>query len=377
MAQPLTSPPSGESPSYYRREALSVNSSHISEPPETLSSEIEGVNGEEDQLEVQTNIISSDSRTRMSCKEKVKSMNSDKLQVPSMVTPDSCAFGEASTEAGQTISKATSHVLAGPALPQPQLQGAWTKPLLITGATERSTMLSDNPVTENSEWPALSTRDIGRKKNKSFEAAVAKRDATLSDIPISSQAKEAMPMATIQASNSQKCISHARVSDQPATPKDDIFCICDEVIEKINSTDVDDLVSLATISVLENLYESATVICVNETIESPPTESAPIKQHTESSVTQTSAEVSKESSRMQEIDLGSNQFTFLTSLEGEEQYQLELDESSGPIDLLTLSGKRLLRKKPVKPSAKGMEWQLQSTSHGRGNRGGENRGKVR
>ncbi|CDY15752.1 BnaC04g15720D [Brassica napus] len=159
----------------------------------------------------------------MSCKEKVKSMNSDKLQVPSMVTPDSCAFGEASTEAGQTISKATSHVLAGPALPQPQLQGAWTKPLLITGATERSTMLSDNPVTENSEWPALSTRDI----------------------------------------------------------------------------------------------------------------------------------------------------------EGEEQYQLELDESSGPIDLLTLSGKRLLRKKPVKPSAKGMEWQLQSTSHGRGNRGGENRGKVR
>ena len=98
------------------------------------------------------------------------------------------------------------------------------------------------------------------------------------------------------------------------------------MIEKINSTDVDDLVSLATILVLENLYESPTVICVNETIESPPTESAPIKQHTESSVTQTSAEVSKESSRMQEIDLGSNQFTFLTSLEGEEQYQLELDE---------------------------------------------------
>ncbi|KAL0685700.1 hypothetical protein Bca4012_052548 [Brassica carinata] len=365
------------------------------EPHETLSSEIEGVNGEEDQLEVQTNIISSDSGTRMSCKEKVKSMNSDKHQVPSTVTPDSCAFGEASTEVGQTISKATSHVLAGPALPQPQLQGAWTKPLLITGATDCSTMLSNNPVTENSEWPALSTRDIGRKKNKSSvditkatqqtklvdssssqraatpvterkdqvvahvfesptdasppemnihkfievssetsqEAVVAKRDATLSDILIPSQAKEAMSMATIQASNSQKCISHAPVSDQPATLKDDTSCICDEVIEKINSTDVDDLVSLATISVLENLYESPTVICVNETIESPPTESAPIKQHTESSVTQTSAEVSKESSRMQEIDLGSNQFASLTSLEGEEEYQLELDESSGPIDL--------------------------------------------
>ncbi|WZZ31951.1 hypothetical protein YC2023_015352 [Brassica napus] len=363
----------------------------------------------------------------MSCKEKVKSMNSDKLQVPSTVTPHSCAFGEASTEVGQTISIATSHVLAGLALPQPQLQGAWSKPLLITGATERSTMLSDNPVMENSEWPALSTRDIGRKKNKSSidrtkatqqtklvdssssqraatpaterkdsvvahvfesptdasppemnihkvievssetsqEAAVAKRDATLSDIPIPSQAKEAMTMATIQASNSQKCISHAPVSDQPATPEDDTSCICDEVIEKINSTDVDDL--------------------------SPPTESAPIKQHTESSVTQTSAEVSKESSRMQEIDLGSNQFAFLTSLEGEEEYQLELDESSGPIDLLTPSGKRLfrerpikpsakgilLRERPAKPSAKGMEWQLQSTSRGRGNRGRGNCGRLR
>ncbi|CAN6994781.1 unnamed protein product [Brassica oleracea var. botrytis] len=196
----------------------------------------------------------------MSCKEKVKSMNSDKLQVPSTVTPHSCAFGEASTEVGQTISIATSHVLAGLALPQPQLQGAWSKPLLITGATERSTMLSDNPVMENSEWPALSTRDI----ETSQEAAVAKRDATLSDIPIPSQAKEAMTMATIQASNSQKCISHAPVSDQPATPEDDTSCICDEVIEKINSTDVDDLVSLATISVLENLYESPTVVSMKQ-----------------------------------------------------------------------------------------------------------------
>ncbi|KAF2601031.1 hypothetical protein F2Q68_00008130 [Brassica cretica] len=211
----------------------------------------------------------------------------------------------------------------------------------------------------------------------SQEAAVAKRDATLSDIPIPSQAKEAMSMATIQASNSHKCISLAPVSDQPATPKDDTSCICDEVIEKINSTDVDDLVSLATISVLENLYESPKVICVNETIEFPPTESAPIKQHTESSATQTSAEVSKESSRMQEIDLGSNQFASLTFLEGEEEYQLELDESSGPIDLLTPSGKRLLREKPVKPSEKGTECQFQSTSRGRGNRGHGNRGRLR
>ncbi|CAF1721653.1 BnaC09g12450D [Brassica napus] len=165
--------------------------------------------------------------------------------------------------------------------------------------------------------------------------------------------------------------------NQQATPKDDTSCICDEVIEKINSADVDDLVSLATISVLENLYESPTVICVNETIESLPTESVLIKQHTESSVTQTSAEVSKESTRRHEIDLGSNQFASLTSLEGEEEYQLELDEISGPIDLLTPSGKILLRERPVKPSAKGMKWQLQSTSRERRNRGHGNRGRLR
>ncbi|CAN7009786.1 unnamed protein product [Brassica rapa subsp. trilocularis] len=173
----------------------------------------------------------------------------------------------------------------------------------------------------------------------SQEAAVAKRDATLSDIPVPSQIKAAMSMAMVQASNSQQYISHAPVSDKPATPKEDTSCICDEVIDKINSTDVDDLVSLATVSVLENLYESPTVICVNETIESSPTESAPTKQHIESSITQTSTEVSKESIRVQEIDLGSNQFASLTSLEGEEEYQLDLDESSGPIDIDTFGEK--------------------------------------
>ncbi|CAN6806422.1 unnamed protein product [Brassica oleracea] len=104
---------------------------------------------------------------------------------------------------------------------------------------------------------------------------------------------------------------------------------------------------------------------------------ASTKQHIESSITQTSTEISKESSRMQEIDLGSNQFASLTFLEGKEEYQLDLDESSGPIDILTPSGKRLLHERSVKPSAKGMEWQLQSASRGRGNRGRGNRGKLR
>ncbi|CAN6936860.1 unnamed protein product [Brassica oleracea] len=186
-----------------------------------------------------------------------------------------------------------------------------------------------------------------------------------------------MSIPMVQASNSQQYILHAPATAKPATPKEDTSRTCDEMIDKVNSTDVDDIVSLATISELENMYESPSVICINKTIESPPTESAPTKQQTETSVTQTSTEVCKESSRIQEIDLGSNQFASLTSLEGEEEFQLDLDESSGPIDLLTPSGKRLLRERPVKPSAKGMEWQSQSMSRGRGNRGRGNRGKLR
>ncbi|KAL0727858.1 hypothetical protein Bca4012_023951 [Brassica carinata] len=177
----------------------------------------------------------------------------------------------------------------------------------------------------------------------------------------------------VQASSSQQYISLAPASDKPATPKEDTSCTCDEVIDKVNSSEVNDLVSLTTISVLENMYESPSVICINETIESPPMESAPTKQQTETSVTQTSTRVCKKSSRIQEVDLGSNQFASLTSLEGEEEFQLDLDESSGSIDLL----KRLLRERPVKPSAKGMEWQSQSMSRGRGKRGCGNRGRLR
>lgn len=128
------------------------------------------------------------------------------------------------------------------------------------------------------------------------EAAVSK-----SDIPFPSQAKETMSMPMIQAYNSQQYISHVPASDKPATPKEDTSCTCDEVVDKVNSTDVNDLVSLATISVLENMYESPLVICINETIESPPTESTLTKQQTETSVTQTSTGVYKESSRIQRL----------------------------------------------------------------------------
>ncbi|KAL0806454.1 hypothetical protein Bca101_098946 [Brassica carinata] len=320
--------------------------------PVNPSSEINGgiITGEEIQLQDHSKITSSDSEARLSLEkmsvESADSLNSDKSLAPSG-GHTGCAVEETSREVGRLISKSATPELAGSTFPQPQLQGAWTKPLVIAGAVGSSTIALHDTAMENSEWPALSTKDTSRKKDH----AVVVR--------------------------SKQYILHAPATAKPATPKEDTSRTCDEMIDKVNSTDVDDIVSLATISELENMYESPSVICINKTIESPPTESAPTKQQTETSVTQTSTEVCKESSRIQEIDLGSNQFASLTSLEGEEEFQLDLDESSGPIDLLTPSGKRLLRERPVKPSAKGMEWQSQSMSRGRGNRGRGNRGKLR
>ncbi|KAJ4917497.1 Uncharacterized protein Rs2_03047 [Raphanus sativus] len=104
---------------------------------------------------------------------------------------------------------------------------------------------------------------------------------------------------------------------------------------------------------------------------------APTKKNNEFPVNQTSTVVFKEDIRRGEIDLGSNKFASLISYEGEEEDQMDLDECSDPIDVLTPQGKRLLRERPVKPSAKAMEWQMQSTSRGRGNRGRGNRGRPR
>ncbi|KAL0887678.1 hypothetical protein Bca101_011661 [Brassica carinata] len=75
------------------------------------------------------------------------------------------------------------------------------------------------------------------------------------------------------------------------------------------------------------------------------------------------------------VYLVSNQFASLASLEGEEDGQLDMDDCTDSIDLMTPSGKRILREIPVKPTAKAKELQMQSTIRGRGSRGRGNRGK--
>ncbi|ESQ28626.1 hypothetical protein EUTSA_v10019607mg [Eutrema salsugineum] len=83
--------------------------------------------------------------------------------------------------------------------------------------------------------------------------------------------------------------------------------------------------------------------------------------------------VEKESMRIVVPDLGSNKFASLISPE-EEKDLSDSDKEMDSMDLMTPSGKRILRERPVKPSAKAKEMNWQSTGRGRGNRGRGNRG---
>ncbi|KAL0701914.1 hypothetical protein Bca4012_058036 [Brassica carinata] len=145
--------------------------------------------------------------------------------------------------------------------------------------------------------------------------------------------------------------------------------------EQVGYIVASDLASLATITELENMSVPPTTVCVNEKIDSPPVEIAP------PAIEQTATLVLKESSRIGELDLGVNKFASLVSSDGEEEDHLEEDqleqECDHSVDLMTPYGKRLLRERPVRPSVKAMEWQVQSTSRGRGNRGRGNRGRHR
>ncbi|KAL0863658.1 hypothetical protein Bca101_042776 [Brassica carinata] len=69
---------------------------------------------------------------------------------------------------------------------------------------------------------------------------------------------------------------------------------------------------------------------------------------------------------------GTNKFAALWSFDEEEEDQLSSDNL---MDHMTPSEKRILRERPVKPSAKAKEMHLQFTGRGRGNRGRGNRGR--
>ncbi|KAH0890494.1 hypothetical protein HID58_052923 [Brassica napus] len=115
---------------------------------------------------------------------------------------------------------------------------------------------------------------------------------------------------------------------------------------------VDNLIPLATISVLEDMYVSITaqsaLTNIKETIESI------IDTH----IAHATSMVQRESSRIDEP-------TLVPTKEDSSDSDKEID----PMNDLTPLGKRILRERPVKPSIKAKEMHLQSTVRGRGNRG--------
>ncbi|KAJ4888641.1 Uncharacterized protein Rs2_28389 [Raphanus sativus] len=138
----------------------------------------------------------------------------------------------------------------------------------------------------------------------------------------------------------------------------------------------DDLLSLATLSILENMCMPPSSVCINETEESPsdPSHESSIDAIPSVEVnapTVTQLQIGKDETI--EVDLGSNIFASLISFEEEEDF-IDSDKETGPMDLMTPSGKRILRERPVKPSTKAKEMHWHPTSRGRGNRGRGRRG---
>ncbi|KAH0850375.1 LOW QUALITY PROTEIN: hypothetical protein HID58_095589, partial [Brassica napus] len=132
----------------------------------------------------------------------------------------------------------------------------------------------------------------------------------------------------------------------------------------------DDLHSLATISILENMCMSPTVICINEPMESPILESA---QKLSSVTTPIANKISTVQGMVVEqlsLTLGLTNLLYCS----EEEDSSDVEEDPDSMDLMTPPGKRILRERPVKPSTKAKEMHWHSTSRGRGNRGRGNRG---
>ncbi|XP_024013941.1 uncharacterized protein LOC18010075 [Eutrema salsugineum] len=168
------------------------------------------------------------------------------------------------------------------------------------------------------------------------------------------------PISALNHSSSAPAIS----IDIPATNNLTVDLVKDSIMEAISP--------VTTASTIENVtvptaYQAPLSTTSNNVIESSFLEAA------RSMNAQAKSTVQRESMRLAELDLGSNKFASLISHEeGKDSSDSENDSDS--MDLMTLSGKRILRERPVKPSTKAKEMNWQSTGRGRGNRRRGNRG---
>ncbi|EFH53847.1 predicted protein [Arabidopsis lyrata subsp. lyrata] len=124
----------------------------------------------------------------------------------------------------------------------------------------------------------------------------------------------------------------------------------------------------ANVPTIEKVPTSTTFI----SIESPLLRTAQISSVTAHA--HANATVHRERAKSADHNLGSNQFASLVSSDEEEDLS-DSDNESDSMDLMTPSGKRILRERPVKPSTKAKEMHGQTTCRGRGRGRGKRGGR--
>ncbi|KAH0893795.1 LOW QUALITY PROTEIN: hypothetical protein HID58_056224 [Brassica napus] len=304
-------------------------------------------------------------------------------------------------------SSSKSEVAPSSNLPNSRL-GAWAHPInlnsLSTSRVHSSIHEVDGRVAKDGYvlelWPSLKESQNGQVRREILEAPISKSFPAVAQAQNPQDRKEDALRFPWAAKMNPACRNLYRATEpeylEDGTPKPDTTLAPVSDIEvspdilldthnELNSVDptpvakVDNLITLATISVLEDMYASiasqpdSTPTDIKDTIESPVLESAQILSVTNTSTAHATSTVQKERSRIAESDLGSNKFASLITLE-EEGDSTDSDKEIDSMNLLTPSGKRILRERPVKPSTKAKEMHLYSSARGRGNRGRGNRG---
>ncbi|CAE5959388.1 unnamed protein product [Arabidopsis arenosa] len=141
--------------------------------------------------------------------------------------------------------------------------------------------------------------------------------------------------------------------------------------DQTTATIVEEHTISANVSTIEKIPISTTFPPTFVSIESP------LQRTAQSSVTAhapVNATVHRERAKSADHNLGSNQFASLVSSDEEEDLS-DSDNESDSMDLMTPSGKRILRERPVKPSTKAKEMHGQTTSRGRGRGRGKRGGR--
>ncbi|KAH0929665.1 hypothetical protein HID58_015392 [Brassica napus] len=295
--------------------------------------------------------------------------------------------------------------------------GAWAQPLKFINPSSlmNSSLESNGEEVARDHWPSLPSQNSGRMGRKvpatmsnkfvahglpkpldrkeddlRFPWAAKMNPASrnlyratepeyLEDGTPKSLAKQSLALVHVTASNIEDVHTPSASVDNNSDPIESSIPSGMEVslsntlpADPVNPNE-DDLHSLATISILENMCMSPTVICINEPMESPILESAQKLSSVTTPIANKISTVQRDGSRTAEPDFGSNKFALLFSAE-EEEDSSDVEEDPDSMDLMTPPGKRILRERPVKPSTKAKEMHWHSTSRGRGNRGRGNRG---